>query len=140
MFRILNVFFLVGFICIYVLIFLSSLKVTYSNLKFFNIIRIGKVIGVEYYNTLNADLKGTYTNVIIEDKTKDTIYGSTQKMYRVGDKVKFRYIGEQGGNVIFEVNNNIIGSKYDSWDVLSPFIILLFSYVFFRFVKNKILK
>ncbi|MFL0105914.1 hypothetical protein, partial [Tenacibaculum maritimum] len=98
------------------------------------------VIGVEYYNTLNADLKGTYTNVIIEDKTKDTIYGSTQKMYRVGDKVKFRYIGEQGGNVIFEVNNNIIGSKYDSWDVLSPFIILLFSYVFFRFVKNRILK
>ncbi|XKX06559.1 hypothetical protein R8G61_04340 [Tenacibaculum maritimum] len=88
------------YLCTY---FLSSLKVTYSNLKFFNIIRTGKVIGVEYYNTLNADLKGTYTNVIIEDKTKDTIYGSTQKMYRVGDKVKFRYIGEQGGNVILKL-------------------------------------
>lgn len=139
--KMVNIIFLIGFFVISSILFLSSFKVVYKNIKYFNIIKEGTIIDMRRPNSLSTSPQSEpFLNTIIEDKSRDTLYGGSQNMLEKGDKVKFRYSGEKGGNVIFEVNNKVIGSKYDTWDKLSPFIIILFSYLFFRFIKYKILK
>jgi hypothetical protein len=48
MYRIINIIFVIGFLIICLSLFLSSLRVTYNNLKYFNKIRTGIIVEIEY--------------------------------------------------------------------------------------------
>ena len=118
------------------LIFLSSLKVLYNNIKYYNQERKGVIINVDYKNNDGDNIRGTYQNAIKQNLFYDTVYGGTKILLKIGDSVKYRYSGEKGGNVIFKVNGNSIGCKYGIWDVLSPFIVLIGIYISYKIIKS----
>ena len=131
-----NIIFKLGITLIIIVLILSSSKVIYANLKYFNMIKSGEIIAIEYSEGSRADnQRGTFINTIILSKLNDTIYAGSQDQLHVGDLVKFRYIGARGG-IIFEVNNKKIGSKYDLWDWLSPVLLLSLSIILYKIITH----
>lgn len=138
--KLINIISTAIFILIFILLFLSSLKVMYINIKYFNIIKYGSIIDIESIEgALSDNERGVYINTIVIDQTKDTIKGGSQKYFSIGDKVKLRYVGKTG-NRIFEVNDKTIRSRYGIWDWLSPFLFLLTLFMLYKFIKQIILK
>ena len=138
--KIINLIFLVGLIIVLVALLLGSIKIIHLNLRYFNIVKTGKVTEIDYSVGSRVDGEQvTYINTIITDIEKDTVYGGSQQLFSINDKVKFRYRGE-GGNVIYEVNGKRIGSKYDVWDWLSPFLLLFTSFLIYKIIKHWLLE
>lgn len=123
------------------ILMLSSLKVIYINIKYFNIIKEGQILDVRNAENPSSDgnTHTTYCNLILINKTKDTISGGSQKLFRIGDNIKLRYRGKTGAN-IYEVNGEKVASKYDIWDLLSPIVFVLTFILFFGTLKAIIWK
>lgn len=132
--KIFNIFTSFIFIILLLILWLSSIKVIYLNLKHFGETKSGTIIDTDYGIGSQSDReKGTYLNTIITDIGTDTIYGGSQNRYDVGDKVKVNYRGTRG-NTIFEVNGINEGSKYGAWDFLSPILLLFSSFMLYKLV------
>lgn len=138
--KIINILFQLGLITILVVLLLGSIKVVYLNLKYFNIVKTGKIIELNYSEGSRVHGEQvTYLNTIITDIEKDSVYGGSQLLFSMNDNVKFRYRGE-GGNIIFEVNGKKIGPKYDVWDWLSPFLLIFTSFLIYKIIKHWLLQ
>lgn len=117
-------------------LFISSIRVVLNNIKYFGIIKSGKIIDIDYTRgSKSTDERGTYMNTILTEGNKDTVYGGSQNQYKRGDKIKFRFRGI-GGNIIFEVNGLKVRSKYDTWDYLSPIILLFSSFMIYKILTH----
>jgi|GEM_PF-3518846 len=138
--KFINNIFLLGFGLIISLLFISSVKVIYTNIKFFNIVKTGEIIGVEYVKgSFSDNEKGIYQNKILINKGKDTITGGSQKQFSIGDKVKLRYVGNSG-NRIFVVNQKRVRSRYGIWDWVSPIFFFGILLIFYKYIKFKYTK
>jgi hypothetical protein len=135
--KFINIVFVIGLSLIYLSVYIFSIVICYANLKYVNQIRTGEIVHVKYSQISGTEgIYGYYRNTIKEDISNDTLYGNTQKQYELGDKVKYRWLGQKGGNVIFEVNNTVIGTRYGVMDILLPFVFVIMSYILFRFIKS----
>jgi hypothetical protein len=135
--KFINIVFVIGLSLIYLSVYFFSIVICYANLKYVNQIRTGEIVHVKYSQISGTEgIYGYYRNTIKEDISNDTLYGNTQKQYELGDKVKYRWLGQKGGNVIFEVNNTVIGTRYGVMDILLPFVFVIMSYILFRFIKS----
>ncbi len=112
----------------------SSSQVIINNFRYINVIKTGKIIGIEYVDGSTDNIKGTYNNKILIEAENKIVYGGTQKAYSIGDIAKLRYTGKVPSN-IFEINGQKISSKYDIWDWLSPILFLFCGFMLFMYIK-----
>ncbi len=134
--KIFNIFTAFIFIILLLILWLSSMKVIYQNLKHFGETKTATIIDIDYSRgDHSSGGKGVYLNTMITDIGADTIYGGSQNQYDSGDKVRVNYRGI-GGNSIFEVNGIKKGSKYGAWDFLSPILLLFSSFMLYKAVLS----
>ena len=121
LFRILSFIGGIGFFLILIILSWSSFQVIFSNIKYFNVIKTGKIIEIEPVSSSGTGQARTFNNKVLLDNQDEVVDGGTQEVYNVGDRVTLRYSGKIMSN-IFEVNGKKISSKYDIWDWISPFL------------------
>lgn len=129
-----NIVFQISFFLILLFLFISSVKVVFSNIRNFNNIKGGVIIDVRYlrYSEIGNE-KGVFEHKILIQEN-DTITGSSQYRLPIGDSVMIRYIGK-AGNIIFKHKGMKIRSKWDTWDKLSPFVLVFSIFMIFNFIQ-----
>jgi len=145
--KLLSIFSQLLLVAILLILLAASVKVIYVNIKYFGVTKSGTIKDVDYgRGSKSSHSKGTYLNTILIDNSQETVYGGSQNQYNQGDSIRIRYRGI-GGNIIFKVNGVKVRSKYDTWDWLSPIILLFTSFMLFKaattmfvLIKQKIKK
>ena len=126
------------FTVVIIIMFISSIKVIYLNLKYFNILKEGVI--TERMQQSDQSLPEVETADIVFNytiKTSDSLIvkASSSRLMEQGDQVKFRVLGESG--IIFEHNNYSFTSRWSVWDYLAPIFCILILLVAFIYFKKK---
>ena len=138
--KILNPIFQVGLFLLFLILLWSSAQVIINNFRYINVIKTGKIIGIEHVIGSQSDgFRGTYDNKILTDKENQIVYGGTQEMYQIGDSVTLRYTGKVPSR-IFKINGKEFRSKYGIWDWISPFLFVFCFFMLYKFIRMWILR
>ncbi len=133
--NILNIFFKAIFTAGLLAIFIACLQLVLNNIFHLRNFKKGEVSKVLIKEDESPEF-GTrlYKEATIIINGKEEVLSQNIYDLEVGDSVVVRDVGTKYNNIVFEINGNTVGSPYDMFDYVSPFLMLISGFFIYFFV------